>query len=222
MNRLYIKLSKTKFIKLEKSRSHKYIRKMPDGKGGWIYFYEKTIQNKFKEDRREFGDKNALKIMQEIIKTRNKEIEHSTCYDISGNSILYKTGHEYGVDFTDIELNKIKNSRLLIHNHTDGKSFSDKDFKLLLFCNIQEIRAFGNKNNERSNYSIKRIKKMSKEQQDEFFKIYSEDVAKNKKILQDRINNREIKIPDAEKLFYEYNLLKFLQIMKGYYKYEKY
>jgi len=57
---LFLRLDKTRFIKLEKARSHKYYTKKPDGKGGWIYYY-KLIINKIQEQNKEFYKSEKFK-----------------------------------------------------------------------------------------------------------------------------------------------------------------
>lgn len=223
MNRLYIKLSKTKFIKLEKTRGHKYIRKIPDGKGGWIYFYEKTIQDKFKEDRREFGDKNALKIMQEIIKTRNEEIEHSSFYDKKGNQIFKKTGTKNNVIYTDEEIKIIYGSRLTIHNHEQGTSFSSKDLIFLLKTNIIEMRVFGtNKNLELKNFYIKKTSKATDEIIKNFSKNLLEDIILKSSQLKQQAVFYNISQEQIELKIEKYTYLKFNEYNKGYYEHGRY
>ena len=219
---LYLRLNKYIFLNLEKTRSHKYIEKKPDGKGGWIYVYRKTIADKFKEDRREFGINNAIAIMNEISATRNKPKEHGTCYNKSGEKIFYKEGDEKGINYTSQELKIMYKARLSIHNHPDGLTFSDKDFYLLLDREIDEMRAFGIKNGKKTNFSIKKIEKINSEKIKNFKETYRGEVLKNRNALQYQIFEKKITIPEANEKFAKFNLNYFLQLTKGSYRYEQY
>jgi hypothetical protein len=56
---------------------------------------------------------------------------------------------------------KIENSKLLIHNHPSGDSFSTKDIQLVIDKNIREIRAIGQKDKIKTNFSLKLKKQVT-------------------------------------------------------------
>jgi hypothetical protein len=147
-----------KFLKLKKSRSHKYITRKPDGKGGWFYTYNKKKGEGAEYinyyDMREFGYEKAIKISHDIESIRNQPIEHCKCYDDKGNIFFKKTGNKSRIDFTDEEQKQIKNSILFIHNHPSDDSFSPDDFYVLMKLDIKEIRSAG-----RNTYFSLKIKK---------------------------------------------------------------
>jgi hypothetical protein len=220
---LFLKINKFYFINLEKARNHKYIDKIPDGKGGWIYIYSYNFKTKFQIDLKEFGFKNSKKIIDIISKTRNSKIEHSYFFDEKGNDLFYKKGDEHGVSFNNNEINKIKNSRLMIHNHPNGGMLSSKDFLLLLETNIKEMRAYGiDANNNKTNFFILKNNNVDDKNIENFKNKFSDDLLNYinelninsifSGISPKQINNK-IEIY-AYKKFFEYN--------KGYYKYGKY
>lgn len=216
------RINKYLYIKFEKARSHKYLEKKPDGHGGWIYIYHKTIADKFKEDIKEFGQENTINIVKEIARTRNEPIEHGTFYNDKGEKFFYKKGTKKGILYTPDELRITYKAKLSIHNHPDGSNFSDQDFILLLDRDITEMRAFGIKDNKKTNFSIKKIKEISYDQITEIKNKYKKSVKSNQEKLQDSIFDREITVSQANIKFAKFNLDYFLQLTKGYYKYEKY
>jgi hypothetical protein len=162
VSRLFIKLGEGIYQEMDKARSHKYINRKPDGKGGWIYtYYKKPFSNSYAlnyEDVREFGYDKAVQIYKDTEEIRNKSIEHLICYNSEGNSILFKKGKEITVFLNKNEIEKIKNSRIMIHNHPNGSSFSPKDILSSLENNIKEIRVIGQIGNKKTNYFLKILK----------------------------------------------------------------
>lgn len=159
----FLRLNKTRFIRLEKARSHKYVSRKPDGKGGWIYTYSKKPSgNNYAlnyNDVKNFGYEKAVQIHKDIELIRSiKDSEHSKIYDENGNVVLHKIFPKEGGKFSQDELKKIENSKLLIHNHPSADSFSPDDLELMLDRNIDEIRACGEKGKRKTDFSLKIIK----------------------------------------------------------------
>lgn len=190
----YIKLSNNLYIPLEKARSHKYYTKKPDGKGGWIYTYKIISYN-----NNSFTEENLKKINYFIENIRDKETEHSGIYDKKGNLILYKKGNQDSISYSKEEIEKIKNSELLIHNHSNINSFSLKDIEFLLNNNINQMMVCIKHKNQRYNYVIQIKKQISEENklkilldyQNDFerrFNILKSEFLKNKKIDKNKLN----------------------------------
>lgn len=163
----FLKINKPLFVRLGKARSHKYIMRKPDGKGGWIYIYNKKDKENYEhvnyKDMQEFGYEKAVEISKDTEKIRNSNVEISKIYNYHGDGIFEKTGSKEGMDFSDAEKEKIRNSRLLIHNHPSADSFSTKDLHIILDLDIREIRAFGMKKMRSSGFSLKIKKKIPQE-----------------------------------------------------------
>ena len=163
----FLKINKLLFVRLGKARSHKYVSRKPDGKGRWIYTYSKKSgedKNAINyNDMREFGYEKAVEISKDTEKIRNSNIEISKIYNYHGDGIFEKTGSKEGMDFNDVEKEKTRNSRLLIHNHPSADSFSTKDLHIIFDLDIKEIRAFGMKKMRSSGFSLKIKKKIPQE-----------------------------------------------------------
>jgi len=161
-----IKLTDGLYVDLGKARSHKYLNRKPDGKGGWIYSYYKPenkisvkievkfdpikIFNNFYEVGFEerigfFTDKsqdvkNKVKILEKEISYK-KDAEYCKILNDNGKVILTKKGTEKRIDFEIEEANKIKRSKIIVHNHIEDRSISPDDIFLALFLGIEEIKA---------------------------------------------------------------------------------
>lgn len=222
----FLKINKLLFVRLGKARSHKYISRKPDGKGGWIYAYSKkpgegrNVINY--NDMKEFGYEKAVGISKDIEKIRNSEVEISKIYNYHGDGIFEKTGSIKGIDYTKEEVDKIKNSRLLIHNHPSGISFSPKDVYFVIINNIKEMRAVGAISKNKTNYSIKSIKDILPKNIEKFIDSYDKSlktIAEEmyKDFISGKITAREMNINYKSKV-----VIDFCNKNKENFKYEKY
>jgi hypothetical protein len=227
VSRLFIKLGEGIYQEMDKARSHKYINRKPDGKGGWIYtYYKKPFSNSYAlnyEDVREFGYDKAVQIYKDTEEIRNKSIEHLICYNSEGNSILFKKGKEITVFLNKNEIEKIKNSRIMIHNHPNGSSFSPKDILSSLENNIKEIRVIGQIGNKKTNYFLKILKTITdKNIIDNIIDSYFETL-KNKNIeLEKLVKNGNMKGIDASNLFFHLSMIDFTNKFKDIFDYGKF
>lgn len=166
-NKLYIRLKDNLYIDLIKARSHKYISRKPDGKGGWIYTYnesENTDKNYDKiklrmrfDAHKLFFDYNFVgfeervgyeptsskalataKSFEENIPSDNKE--HVAVINEKGEILFTKTGVYDETIFNDDEIKKIRNAEIITHNHPEDKSFSAEDVFLALSLGVKEAR----------------------------------------------------------------------------------
>ena len=106
----------------------KYIKKEPDGKDGWKYYYK---ENQAKLE----------KAIDLICKKINKlKVEHLYCLDSEGNKIFNTTdNHPNKVSIPKDKVEKLKGSNL-IHNHPKGNAFSLDDFNVCLNNEIKSTR----------------------------------------------------------------------------------
>jgi hypothetical protein len=190
--------------------NHKYIMRKPDGKGGWKYYYKNLsvkVKSKFDSEltfeafNRVGFEERAGDFVEKSkkLKTRCKVIENEIAYkkdaeycgilDDNGNVVFSKKGNVGNIEFDDDEARKIKNRKVLTHNHTKERGISPEDIFLALFLGIEETRAvFENKtfsfkvsykkksNNykelkEKNKVIIKEIKKVTEEIQNKLQKF---------------------------------------------------
>lgn len=211
-NRLIIKLADGLYIDLSKARSHKYISRKPDGKGGWIYtYYKKPVGNSYAvnyNDMRDFDYEKAVQIYKDTESIRNiKNYEHSKIYDNKGIVLLYKIFPKTGGSFTNEELNKIENSKLLIHNHPSGDSFSTKDIQLIIEKNINEIRAIGQKEKTKTIFSLKLEKQIP--------------IELKRDLLNYHFSLWNINKTTGDKFFAHKTMQDFIKVYGEYFKYER-
>ena len=151
----------------KKKKNYKYIRRMPDGKGGWKYFYNETeltdkssdkIKLRMRFDAQKlFFDYNLIgfeervgyestslkalttsKSFEENIPSDNKE--HVAVINEDGEILFIKTGEYDETEFNDDEIKKIRNAEIITHNHPEDKSFSAEDVFLALSLGVKEAR----------------------------------------------------------------------------------
>ena len=215
----------TKYYDLSKARSHKYIERHSDGKGGWIYTYSKKMNGNNNvlnyQDMRDFGYEKALQISKDTELIRNKQEEHMIVCDNNGNKFFSKIGTTSDVTLTSEEQELIKNTKLIIHNHPNNLNFSDRDFNLLLKLNIQEIRACGHKHNLNTNFSIKKIT-ITDEQRLDFLNNYLKDVTYMHTHLKQQNYLGLLSYQQANDLFYQKSIELFHKYNKGYYEHGKF
>ena len=211
---LYLKIGENKYIKLEKAVNHKYVRREPNGKGGWKYFYAKDnkpsirmsnyndkslkIYNNFKEDI--FSERHgsiqptsnisvikSIAIEKEIVK--NTGFETGAAFDKNGKLLIKKKGVYDKVNFIDPEYRIINGSEIFTHNHVMDKSFSDDDLIFALVLGIKEMRIIS----PLKIYSFKiSYKNKSKDLQElsDNIKYYQKKIIQHQKLVQ--IKNNEL------------------------------
>lgn len=78
----------------------------------------------------------------EILKETKNKYEAASVFDADGNIILNKTNYKKDeVSFTNNEIDKIKKSQVLTHNHPGSSSLSLPDVNFALAYGIKEVRA---------------------------------------------------------------------------------
>jgi len=78
----------------------------------------------------------------EILKETKNKYELASVFDADGNIILNKTNYKKDeVNFTNSEIDKIKKSAVLTHNHPGSSSLSLPDVNFALAYKIKEVRA---------------------------------------------------------------------------------
>jgi hypothetical protein len=144
---------------------------------------------------------NEKNIIVYVDKIRNKEHEHCYIFNNKSEVIFTKTSNNRnGIKFDIEELLQIQNSRLFIHNHPDGDSFSSTDIKFMLENDIDEFRIYGKQEKKNIQYQLKLIKPVPDEQIDVIVNIY--------KTIADIIREED----ERNKKQNEYNI--FQQVMK--------
>ncbi|MCK9544765.1 MAG: hypothetical protein M0R03_22340, partial [Novosphingobium sp.] len=130
---------------LLKAVQHKYIRKTPDGKGGWNYVYEEEKEKEKKEE-----DKSDRKNKLDI-KSSTKDVYNYFKQNFNNKRVSTGTG-DYKregkiIDVDNLDGDKIGNSGVFVYFLEDGEdvaekikvNFSDQDsFKILNSNNIQK------------------------------------------------------------------------------------
>lgn len=216
---LYLRVGENKYIKLEKAINHKYVRREPNGKGGWKYFYadkdnklsvrmanynDKSLKiyNNFKEDI--FSERHgsiqptssisvikSIAIEKEIVK--NTGFETGAAFDKNGKLLIKKKGVYDKVNFIDPEYRIINGSEIFTHNHVMDKSFSDDDLIFALVLGVKEMRIIS----PLKIYSFKiSYKNKSKDLKDltDSMNVFQRQLAKHKNktkqsLIEDCLNN---------------------------------
>ena len=89
-------------------------------------------------------DANPKKNLQrEESKIAGNDFETVMAFDRNGNIIFQKSGIQEQVEFTQAEIEKMRNSPLFTHNHPRGSSLSAEDVHFAVGVNIDEMRAVG-------------------------------------------------------------------------------
>jgi len=96
--------------------------------------------------RLDFEEKDLVSIIKlrenEILKETKNKYEAASVFDADGNIILNKTNYKKDeVSFTNNEIDKIKKSQVLTHNHPGSSSLSLPDVNFALAYGIKEVRA---------------------------------------------------------------------------------
>lgn len=217
---LFLRLDKTRFIRLEKARSHKYVSRKPDGKGGWIYIYNKPlvsmannndkslkIYNNFENDI--FSERydeiqptsqksitKSIDIEKEIVK--NTTFETAASFDKNGNLLIKKKGVYDKVNFIDDEYRIINGSEVFTHNHVLDKSFSEDDLLFALVLGIKEMRIIS----PLKTYSLKISYKNKSKDLNELSKkllYYQKKIVQHQKLVQ--IKNNELMNKNPKKYY---------------------
>lgn len=133
-----------------------------------------------------------LKDTEDRIKDLKKE--NIAIIDNDGNTILEKEGLEKSVSLTKAEQNKVKNARVMTHNHPpelfdtgylQTSNFTIDDIQAASLLNIDEVRATNFKFNKKTTFSMKGAGKLSSKE----VKVFSDILDKEA----DTVLNRFIK-----------------------------
>lgn len=199
---LVLKIGKNKYIKLEKAKDlSKLIKKSIFDKNGHV----KTVYVKVDEDinikrstdmekRLWFLNKDNNNISDLIKFMRKQNIEYCCVTNNGKTSFFKKAGHKTGINFTNEELNEIKNSKQFIHNHPKGTSFSVEDLSMFLFKNINEIQIVCVVNNKNTTYSLKKIKEIPISIADEIIHDYQTSFEINDAIGMEKPSNHAMMV----------------------------
>jgi hypothetical protein len=145
----------------------KYIKKTPDGKGGWKYFYKEELNNKgikLEEIKLKmrfdahglihsynyigYSERVGIEKTSEKSLKKSKEFEdnisnyndeHTMVLNKNGKVVIDKIGDSEEVDLSK-EYKLIRNAEILTHTHSEDKSFSVEDVFLALSLGIKELR----------------------------------------------------------------------------------
>jgi uncharacterized membrane protein len=122
-------ISKEQF---EKSmNNHKYIKKIPNGKGGFTYVYKEEE----KKDSISTLENSIKEVFEKIV---NLPHEHLYVFDKNGN-VLFEVS-QGKPDFIKIpeEYEKLLKGSISLHNHPKGNGFSLNDLQVCLFNQISK------------------------------------------------------------------------------------
>lgn len=116
--------------------------------------------------------------------------ETAVIYDAKGRYLFTKRGSEKSVEFTLNEIRRMRNG-VVTHNHPSGASFSVADWQLFYGAGLQELRVIG----ENEVYYLRRKKKfqinITKEEfENEIKKMRKEVQSKYQKMYKDGIINK--------------------------------
>ncbi len=143
----YIKVRS--FVKLNNAlelRKSKYIKRWKGKDGKWKYLYSRLkLEKKQKVSKVKVKKKTSVDLFTRNLKQKEKEIsklkyEECHSFDKDGNILLSKKGGQT-VRFSAGELKKLKNAKVITHNHVLPFSFSLSDMKLLHTIKPDELRA---------------------------------------------------------------------------------
>lgn len=138
---------------------HKYVRRRPDGRGGWEYEYAKSVspaQGALDFDKpaptarraplTDIAEVEGLTLHEVEARIRNDKIEHAVTFGKDGGQVLRKTGTEREVGFTAAESAAIfaDGAAVFTHSHPSaGYPLSATDVCAAITLNCAEIRAVG-------------------------------------------------------------------------------
>ncbi len=128
-------------------RKAKYIKRWKGKDGKWEYEYPRDK----KDRKKELSNNLEIKLRQKENEISKLGYEKCYVFDKNGKQIFEKSGEKNLIRFAPEEINKIKQSKVFIHNHPSGGSFSPDDIKFAYFLDVKEMRIASKK----YNYSIK-------------------------------------------------------------------
>jgi hypothetical protein len=163
-----------------------------------------------------------LKMKQFISFILDAKEEHALCLNDKNEKIVYREGDSDRVKFTKKQRRSMEDMSLLIHNHTNGSSFSPFDIKILLEQRIKELQIYTKIKNIKKKYSLYLLKNIhGKEKQEEILNSWRE-IAKNLYIeIYRKVLNKEINGKDASISFNHLVMVEFANKYKDIFKYEK-
>lgn len=211
-------------LAMSKARLTKYIRRAPDGKGGWKYWYKEDVKKQGNIKVKGISDIKGIfdffneigfsplvgehKINKESI-TKSFEIsekiknvkKNEICYSINNGSVNFnKKGTVDDILLTKEDVNRIRKSEIFIHNHTADKTLSCNDIMIAASSGIKKIIAVFE--NKKYSMSIS-LKEESKNNQEESQKMYilakglASSYLESKRELSEKVKNNKITKDEA-------------------------
>lgn len=133
---------------------------------------------------------------------RKQKIEYCCVSNDGQKSFFKKVGHETGIKFYGDDENIIKNSKLFIHNHPKGHSFSLDDLSMFLFKDIKEMRIVSRIKTININYTIKLLKEIPEETKNEMCLRYN--TSKISAEFMDMLNSSHFAMLSVADEYYQY------------------
>lgn len=213
---------------LEKAKNHKYIRRTPDGKGGWKYFYneenkkEKKIQVKSVSEIKEIFDffkiigfsplfgtqeinrkaiKKSIEVAEKIKNIKTNEMGYSI--DNNGLIVFNKKGDKYNIEISPSDAEKIRNTEIFIHNHTENKTLSCNDIMIAACLGIKNFSAVYEDKKYSIQISLKNNLQNEKNIKENMFTLakgLASSFIEAKKDLSEKINNNEMTLKKANSI----------------------
>jgi len=168
---LYLKVGEFKYIKLEDLEKAKdltkLIKKKVVDKNGvlktvWVRVDEDVnVRRSVNVDKRLWFLNKDNNNVSDLVKFMRKQDYEFCCVTNDGKTSFFKkAGHKSGINFTDEEMDKIRDSKQFIHNHPKGTSFSEEDLSLLMLNNIKEMSIISQIKNVKINYKMTLLKEV--------------------------------------------------------------
>lgn len=181
MNRLFIKLSEGIYQEMDKAKDlTKLIKKHVVDKNGrvttvWVKVDEDVnVRRSINVDKRLWFLNKDNNNVSDLVKFMRKQDYEFCCVTNDGKTSFFKkAGHKSGINFTDEELNKIRDSKQFIHNHPKGHSFSENDLITLIFNNIKEMNIVSQIKNVKINYKMTLLKPIPQDIREQILNSYN-------------------------------------------------
>jgi hypothetical protein len=143
--------------------------------------------------------------IDEILKETKNKFERGHCF--KNNKLIFsKNGEQYSISFTDSEVELMRGSDLLMHNHPSSGSFSFDDIKFVLSTDIKEIWAIAPKGEYGNGYFYIRPTLPENKKMDDFLAHLRIEFIEEDNSLQEymlsKIRRGEISVETAKKTHY--------------------